>query len=60
MRLSSKSVKRESASAPITSTVSARPLSIIELPTLSAVTNAVQAAPMSIALALPAPSVVAT
>ena len=60
MRLSSKSVKRESASAPTTSTVSARPASIIEAPTLSAVTNAVQAAPMSMALAFVAPIAVAT
>ena len=60
VRLSSKSVKRESASAPTTSTVSARPVSIIEAPTLSAVTNAVQAAPMSMALALVAPIAVAT
>ena len=59
-RLSSKSVKRESASAPITSTVSARPLSISAVPALSAVTNAVQAAPTSNALACAAPSAVAT
>src|SRR4051794_32290023 len=60
VRLSSKSVKRDRTSAPTTSTVCARPLSIIPAPELSALTQPVQAAPTSKAFARAAPSSVAT